>query len=165
MKPKLLIVEDNELSSSLLFTIFDSLGFEVKEIANGGEVLSYLKTNKVDVMILDLELPGMTGDQIYASMKKDPALKKIPIVPFTAHNDTKSPDSYTSSLIWTEYQKSGKIPSIVYKFDDSGDSKNITKEIIDEVAQSLLSTGVPITKAMADYYLETRGLKPEDLMK
>src|SRR5882672_11441816 len=126
-RPKMLIVEDNELTSTLLFTIFDSLGLDVKELSNGLDVLPYLQRNKVDVIILDLELPGMTGDQIYAAMRKDPALKAIPVVPFTAHSDTKSEDSYASNLIWAEYKQSGRIPNIIFKFDESGDSKNITK--------------------------------------
>lgn len=164
-RPKMLIVEDNELTSTLLFTIFDSLGLDVKEINNGLDVMPYLQKTKVDVVILDLELPGMTGDQIYASMKKDPALKNIPIVPFTAHNDTKAEDSYASNLIWAEYKQSGRIPNIIFKFDESGDSKNITKDIIDEVAKALLSTGQTITPAMADYYIQTRGINKDDLIR
>ncbi len=164
-RPKMLIVEDNELTSTLLFTIFDSLGMDVKEINNGLDVMPYLQQTKVEVIILDLELPGMTGDQIYAALKKDNALKNIPVVPFTAHNDTKSEDSYASNLIWAEYKQSGQIPNIIFKFDESGDSKNITKEIIDQVAKALLSVGQSITPAMADYYIQTRGINKDELMK
>jgi CheY-like chemotaxis protein len=161
----MLIVEDNELTSTLLFTIFDSLGLDVKEINNGLDVLPYLQRNKADVVILDLELPGMTGDQIYAAMRGDAALKTIPVVPFTAHSDTKSEDSYASNLIWAEYKQSGRIPNIIFKFDESGDSKNITKDIIDEVARALLTTSQTITTQMADYYIQTRGLNKEELLR
>jgi len=165
MKPKMLVVEDNELTRILLFTVFSSLDFDVHEIGNGLNVIPYLKENHVDIMILDLELPGMTGDQIYAAMKKNPNWATIPVIPFTAHSDTKSPTSYASSLIWAEYQKSGKIPTIVSKFEEGGEQKDLTKELIDEVAKRMMESGLSITPSMAKYYIDTRNLKIEDLGK
>ena len=127
------------------------------------EVLPYLGKNHIDIVILDLELPGMTGDKIYGAMKDDPALKNIPIVPFTAHRDTQTVGSLPASLIWAEYGKSGKIPTIVFKTDDSGPAKDVNRQLVDEVAQKLMDSGKSITKEMADYYMQTRGIRPDNL--
>lgn len=165
MKPKLLIVEDNELTSSLLFTIFESLGFDLAEISDGLKVIPFLEKNKIDVMILDLELPGMTGDQIYSAVKDNPTLKYIPIIPFTAHCNSQSPDSYSSKIIWTEYQKTGKIPTIVYKFEQSQDSQNLTQEIIDAVSKQLLAVPTTLPFALREYYVTVRGGEPEKILQ
>ena len=87
------------------------------------------------------------------------------MVPFTAYSDTDSQNSYASSLIWAEYRKTGKIPNIIYKFEETGDSKNITKEIIDEGTRHMLLNKINIPKAVHEYYLQTRGMKVEQLLK
>jgi len=163
MKYTVLVVEDNELAAKIVSTLFRRLGFEVNALGDGLQVLPYLEKNHVDILILDLELPGMTGDKIYGAMKENPKLKDIPIVPFTAHRDTHSPNTLPTNLIWAEYTKSGKMPSIVFKTDESGTSKDVNRELVDEVAQKLMDSGNSITKEMADYYMQTRGIKPENL--
>jgi len=162
-KYKMLVVEDNDLAGTIVSALFRRLGFEVKVITNGSEVLPYLGTNKIDMMILDLELPGMTGDQIYKAMRENPGMKNIPIVPFTAHRDTKSAGTLPTNLIWAEYTKSGKIPDIVFKSDNSGEVKDVNRELIDEVAAKLMDSNKEITKEMAEYYLKTRGINPKDI--
>ncbi|OVE76667.1 hypothetical protein BVX98_05120 [bacterium F11] len=165
MKYKMLVVEDNTFTANMLSVLFEGLGFEVKTIENGMEVLPYMKNNHVDLMILDLELPGMTGDKIYGAIRENPGLKSIPIIPFTAHRDTKSANTLPVNLIWAEYAKSGKIPDIVFKSVDSGEVKDVNQELVDEIAWNLMRSNKEITKEMAEYYLKTRGMNPEDLMK
>lgn len=164
VKPALLVVEDNEVTRALLFTIFDSLGFDVSEIADGREVIPFLEKNKIDVMILDLELPGLSGDQIYLSLKKNPHLDKVPVIPFTARTDTYSPQSFSSRVIWTEYKKSGKIPTIIFKLGDTGEGRKITGEVIDEVSRKLSAAAIPLPKALINYYIEVRGGTPEAVL-
>lgn len=161
-KPHMLIVEDNQLTRLLLYTIFSSMCFDVKEMDNGSDVLPYLDTKLVDIMILDLELPGMTGDQIFTSMKKHPQHAKIPVIPFTAHKAPETAGTYANNIIWAEYQKSGNIPNIIYKLDEKTDVKNITKELIYEVAALLSKSGKTPPQEMMSYIFETGGFEEKN---
>ena len=165
MAYNMLVVEDNELTGKVLTSLFKKLGFQVHVLTNGTDALPYLETNDVDVLILDLELPGMTGDQIYEGIRKNPKLNNLAIVPFTAHRDTESPGTLPTNLIWAEYKNTGKIPNIVFKKDraNEDDDKDINNNLVDEVALCLMGQHKPITSQMVDYYLTTRKIKPEDL--
>ena len=163
MKYKMLVVEDNELTGTIVSALFKQLGFTVDVVNDGSKALPYLKENKIDIMILDLELPGMTGDQIYDAIRKDEDLKGLAIVPFTAHRDTKSEGALPTNLIWAEYTKTGKIPDIVFKSDNTGDAKDVNQVLVDEVAEKLMDLKKPITEEMAKYYMKTRGLSPDNI--
>jgi CheY-like chemotaxis protein len=164
MKKKMLIVEDNALAGTIVSTLFETMGFEVKIIMNGLDVLPYLEQNEPNVLILDLELPGMSGDAIYKAMKEDNRWKDIPIVPFTAHHN-KPDEPITNSFILTAYNKTRVIPDIVYKTSDSGDPVDLNKQLIDEVAFALVNGNQDVTPEMARWYMETRNLKPEKFKK
>lgn len=164
MKPQMLVVEDNELAGTMVSTLFETMGFDVKLISNGLEAIPYLSLNHVDIVILDLELPGMNGDQIYKKMKEDPALEPIPIVPYTAHHN-KSDEPLTNSFVLTAYSKTRVIPEIVYKTSDTGEPIDLNKALIDEVAYALVNSGREVTSQMAKWYMETRRMKPEKFTK
>jgi CheY-like chemotaxis protein len=165
MTMKMLVVEDNELAGTAVTTLFETLGFDVHLIINGLDVLPYLEENNVDVIILDLELPGMTGDKIYAKIREKSNYKNTPIVPFTAHRETNVADSLPANLIFAEYTKTGKIPEIVFKGDGTKEDRDINKQLVDEVAFAMMKAEMPITEKMAQWYMKTRGLTPTDIMK
>jgi two-component system cell cycle response regulator DivK len=160
----MLVVEDNDLAGTTVCTLFETMGFDVTLIANGLQVMPYLQKNVPDVVILDLELPGMTGDQIYKAMKDDPSLANVPIVPFTAHHNAPH-EKLTNNLVLTAYMKTRVIPDIVYKTSDSGEQVDINKQLIDEVAYVLVNANRDVTPEMAKWYMETRNIKPEKFMK
>lgn len=166
MGHKMLVVEDDKLAGMAVSTLFDTLGFDVYHIEDGLQVLPYLEgDNRVDIIILDLELPGMTGDKIYKAIRENPSLAKIPVVPFTAHKEIKTQGSLPANLILAEYTKSGKIPGIVFKGDGTALDRDINQQLVDEVAWALMNAGMPITEQMSKWYLQTRGLSPNDIMK
>lgn len=164
MKPKMLVVDDNSLAGITVATLFDTLGFDVNWIANGLQVLPFLEKNPVDILILDLELPGMTGDVIYKSMKENPRFKDIPIVPFTAHLNTPA-EKLTNSFILNAYNQTRVIPDIVFKTSATGEAINLNHKLIDEVAYSLLSANKEVTLEMAKWYEETGRVIPQKYPK
>ena len=163
-KPKMLVVEDNELAGTTVTTLFEMMGFEVMLIQDGLQVLPYLENNRVTVVILDLELPGMTGDQIYRKMKEDPTLQYIPIVPFTAHRNTRN-QNLTNNLVLTAYMKTRVIPEIIYKTSETGEPVDLNKQLVDEVAYALLNAKQEVTLEMAKYYVQTRQINPQIFIK
>src|SRR5258708_48782 len=81
---KILIVEDDEQVSKLYQESLTNEGFKVTIAATGGQGLTLLKTDKPDLVILDIMLPGgMNGFDVLEQMKKDIDLKNIPVLVLT----------------------------------------------------------------------------------
>jgi CheY-like chemotaxis protein len=77
--PSLLLVEDH-VDTRQMYAEFLALSFEVIAAGDGEEGLAILRERPVDVIITDLSLPGMDGLQLVAEVRKDAALRGIPIV-------------------------------------------------------------------------------------
>lgn len=80
-KFKILIVDDENTSKHLMRHHLFSLGFSnVLEASDGQSALKVLQDNKVDIIIADWNMPNLNGVGFFQSLKKDPALKKIPFL-------------------------------------------------------------------------------------
>lgn len=77
---RILIVEDDIGSRKLLATVFSRAGYEVIEAATGNEALQLVRESRPDLIILDLDLPGIAGDEVIHFVKGDPAIRHIPIL-------------------------------------------------------------------------------------
>jgi two-component system chemotaxis response regulator CheY len=82
---KILIVDDHEPMRKIIKTILRKVGFEdMEEAENGREALSKLKEKKFDVVLLDQNMPGLSGIELLKLMKQDEQLKNIPVIMITA---------------------------------------------------------------------------------
>jgi len=79
-----LVVEDNPLNAKLYRELLESVGLVPNELTNGREVLPAVTQERPDLIILDIQLPGMNGFEVAAALKGDESLKSIPIVIVTA---------------------------------------------------------------------------------
>lgn len=80
MSKKILIVEDEHILRSLLADKLREEGFEVIEAIDVKEGLEKLKEEKIDLVLLDLILPGMDGYEFLKKMKRDQELGNIPVM-------------------------------------------------------------------------------------
>ena len=78
------VVEDNADNRLLLQAILDGL-YEVVEYENGVDALAGLTAHLPDLVLLDISLPGMDGNEILARIRADEHLKKLPVIALTAH--------------------------------------------------------------------------------
>jgi CheY-like chemotaxis protein len=78
------IVEDNADNRLLLQAILDGL-YELTEYENGADALAGLAASLPDLVLLDISLPGMDGNEILTRIRADPALAKLPVIALTAH--------------------------------------------------------------------------------
>lgn len=85
-KSRILIVEDNSDVRRLMALVLGRSGYEVVEAATGIEALDQTHATHPDLIIMDLSIPKMTGDEVTARIKADPATKNIPIVVNTAYH-------------------------------------------------------------------------------
>jgi len=81
----ILVVEDNPLIMELVRTLLDSFGYESIEAADGAMALLLSKKNKLNLILLDIQLPGIDGTEILKILKGDPATRDIPVIALTAH--------------------------------------------------------------------------------
>jgi CheY-like chemotaxis protein len=78
------VVEDNADNRLLLQAILDGL-YEVVEYENGVDALAGLAAHLPDLVLLDISLPGMDGNEILARIRADQHLRKLPVIALTAH--------------------------------------------------------------------------------
>jgi CheY-like chemotaxis protein len=83
-KNKVLIVEDNAEVRELMGLFLRRAGYDVAEAITGLAAIEQARTMHPDVIIMDLGLPEMMGDEATAHLKADPSTKDIPVIVNTA---------------------------------------------------------------------------------
>ncbi len=82
--PTALIVEDNAMNRKLLRDILE-IHFEVSEVSSAEDAQKYLEGQHPDLLLVDLQLPGMDGLSLAKLLQETPATFHIPIVAVSAH--------------------------------------------------------------------------------
>lgn len=91
---KILIVEDEQHQRELYSMELQDAGYEIDQAVNGKEAVEKVKTNKYDLVILDIRMPEMDGIEALGKiLSRD---KKIPIIIYTAYSNYKS-----NFMTWT----------------------------------------------------------------
>jgi CheY-like chemotaxis protein len=83
--PKLLLVEDNEMNRDMLSRRLLRKGYDVSIAVNGNEAVESTRTERPDLVLMDISLPGIDGWEATRRLKSDPATKSIPVIALTAH--------------------------------------------------------------------------------
>lgn len=79
-----LVVDDDDGNREILARRLARQGFEVLTAANGPEALARVRKQPVDLVLLDLIMPGMDGDHVLGELKGDPDLRDIPVIMLSA---------------------------------------------------------------------------------
>ncbi|WP_299980973.1 response regulator [Desulfobacula sp.] len=82
-KKRILIVDDNESNRFMLKELLSKFNQDVLEAYNGNEALLMVRENTPDIIIMDIRMPVMDGNQATKVLKSDPNTKHIPIIAFT----------------------------------------------------------------------------------
>ncbi len=80
----ILIVEDNERNMKLLRDVLQATGYETVEAENAEDGLRIAAERKPDLVLMDIQLPGMSGIDALRVLRADPDTKAIPVVAVTA---------------------------------------------------------------------------------
>lgn len=84
MSKTVLIVEDNELNMKLFRDLLEAHGYRTLGTSNGFEALDLVRKHRPALILMDIQLPQVSGLEVTRWIKDDPELRAIPIVAVTA---------------------------------------------------------------------------------
>lgn len=84
MPHKVLVVEDNELNMKLFHDLLEAYHIETIEARDGKNVLALAREHRPDLILMDIQLPEVSGLEVTKWLKSDPDLKSIPVIAVTA---------------------------------------------------------------------------------
>jgi two-component system cell cycle response regulator DivK len=83
---RVLVVEDNELNLKLFCDLLRAHEFLTEPVRDGREAVARTREFAPDLVIMDIQLPHVTGHELIVQMKADPDLRSIPIMAVTAYS-------------------------------------------------------------------------------
>ena len=82
---RILVVEDNPMNMELAVDLLKLRGHEVLSAETGQEALEIAGRERLDLILMDVQLPGMDGLEVTGKLKENPATEHIPVVALTAY--------------------------------------------------------------------------------
>jgi two-component system cell cycle response regulator DivK len=84
MGKTILIVEDNELNMKLFHDLLEAHGYATLQTRNGIDAIALARKHRPDLIVMDIQLPEVSGLDITKWLKEDDSLRHIPIIAVTA---------------------------------------------------------------------------------
>ncbi len=84
MASTILIVEDNELNMKLFHDLLEAHGYKTLQTRNGIDAIALARKHRPDLIVMDIQLPEVSGLDVTKWLKEDDSLRHIPIVAVTA---------------------------------------------------------------------------------
>ena len=82
---RILLIEDNAVNRRLAQFLLKSRGYEVWEVCSAPEAFESLKEKRPDLILMDIQLPGMDGLTATRQLKADPVTRDIPVLAVTSY--------------------------------------------------------------------------------
>jgi two-component system cell cycle response regulator DivK len=84
MSKTILIVEDNELNMKLFSDLLEAKGYTTVKTGNGMDAMELARTHRPDLILMDIQLPEVSGLDVTRWLKEDDDLRHIPVIAVTA---------------------------------------------------------------------------------
>ena len=117
----IVIIEDDQVISQMYRMKFESDGFTVHVAGNGADGISVVEETKPDLILLDMQMPGMNGDEALAEIRKHDWGKHTPVIVLTNLGEEEAP----------KHLRSLGIESYIVKADLT------PRQVVDRVKQTL----------------------------
>jgi len=85
----ILVVDDDEINRMVVRVLMERRNYRVIEAASGPEALDLIKGETLDIVLMDLSMPGMDGLETTRRIRSDDAGSQLPVVALTAHTSHK----------------------------------------------------------------------------
>ena len=84
MAKTVLVVEDNELNMKLFHDLLEANGYDIVQTRNGLEAIDLAREHHPDLILMDIQLPEVSGLEVTKWIKEDDDLRSIPVIAVTA---------------------------------------------------------------------------------
>ncbi len=84
MAKTVLVVEDNELNMKLFHDLLEAKGYNIVQTRNGLEAIDLAREHRPDLILMDIQLPEVSGLEVTKWIKEDDDLRSIPVIAVTA---------------------------------------------------------------------------------
>jgi len=85
MSKRILVIEDQEDNRQIVRDLMTASGYELIEATTGEEGLEAAARERPDLILMDIQLPGIDGYEVTRRIKADPKLREIPIIAVTSY--------------------------------------------------------------------------------
>ena len=85
MAKRVLVVEDNELNLKLFCDLLRAHEFVAEPVRDGREAVEQARTFEPDLIVMDIQMPHVSGYELIGALKRDEALGRVPIMAVTAY--------------------------------------------------------------------------------
>ena len=86
-RARLLLVEDHPTMRGAVRAILEAEGYEVAEVGDGASALEAIRRHPPDLIVLDLNIPGVSGAEVLRELRADPATEAVRVVVATAEGE------------------------------------------------------------------------------
>ncbi len=83
-KKTVLIVEDNDMNMNLFDLLLTTAGYQTIQSCNGSEVMGIVESKALDLIVMDIQLPGRSGIDLTKELKANDMFSAIPVIAVTA---------------------------------------------------------------------------------
>lgn len=135
----ILIIEDNPTTAYIQSALLGKLGLGVSVVQEGEDAVAVMKDMKPDIVVLDLVLTSRSGTEILKDMGKDPALKNIPLIAYSANVDKQ--DAVFKEYRDTYFSLHQEEPLVVNKIPKPQEDR---VELPAMIASLLKKKGIPL---------------------
>ncbi len=87
---RILVVDDEAANGEVVARMLERQGHTVELASNGTEALTRIRSSNFDLLLLDLMMPGIGGDQVLREIKNDPRLRHLPVIMISAMDEQES---------------------------------------------------------------------------
>ena len=88
-KPTILVVDDDQPIVTLMRKLLSEFGFDVVTAMSGAEALEAARANPPALVLLDKNMPGMSGTEVVRALREDPRFERLPILILSGESMTK----------------------------------------------------------------------------
>lgn len=148
-KPVILVVDDQLPNIKLLEGFLVRQGYKIIQAESGEEALGKLSGNQVDLVLLDVKMPRMSGFEVLAKLRADTKTQRIPVIMVTAHDEiearVKALESGCDDIIskpFDQYELVARVKSLLrIKFlnDEVVEAREFAESVINTVREPLIS--------------------------
>lgn len=123
---RILLIEDNAINRRLAQFLLKSQGYEVWEVTSAPEAFESLRQKQPDLILMDIQLPGMDGLAATKQLKADPATRDIPILVVTSYamkgDEAKAFEAGCSGYVTKPIDKTIFLEAVAKALGSRGDS-------------------------------------------